>query len=62
MELKIILAHVIKNFKITSLDQREEVFVCWEILLTAAKPLRICFTPRQNIPDQVLCGKGEYGP
>lgn len=69
--MKIFLAHILRNFKITSFDRQEEVGLCWNIIITPAKQLRMKIMPKEttctydvqfNIPDFVvlklsLCAK-----
>lgn len=46
LEMKIVLSHVLRKFKIFSLDHKEDVTLTFEIILKSAKPLRMQFIPR----------------
>ncbi|XP_054707900.1 cytochrome P450 4V2-like [Uloborus diversus] len=46
MSIKVQLSHLLRNFRITSLDPRDEVNLNWELTLINAKPIRVKFTPR----------------
>ncbi|XP_054707878.1 LOW QUALITY PROTEIN: cytochrome P450 4V2-like [Uloborus diversus] len=41
MELKVILSHILRNFTVTSLDQRDKIPLTWEISLMNCKPIRL---------------------
>ena len=46
IEMKIALVHVLRAFKIVSIDQREDVKLSFEVLLRSANPLRMQFIRR----------------
>lgn len=47
MEEKIILAQIIRNFEIVSLDNRDEIIKMSELVLKPKHNLRIKFKPRK---------------
>jgi len=48
LQLKTVLVHILRNFKVTSLDKREEVIMCWSIKSNPAKPLKTKFERRKQ--------------
>lgn len=46
MEIKVTLAHILRSYKVVSLDKTEDVNLCWDVNLRAVKPLRMLFKPR----------------
>lgn len=47
--IKVVLAHIIKNFIVTSLNSREDVKISWEITLRPLESLYMRLTPRESL-------------
>lgn len=48
MEGKIIMAHIVKSFKLTSLDQPDTIELIMEMTLRSKNPIRIKFESRKG--------------
>lgn len=46
IEAKVILAHIVKAFELTSLDQPDKLTLCMEMTLRSSEPIRIAFKSR----------------
>ena len=46
IEAKVILAHIVKEFQLTSLDQPDKLTLCMEMTLRSSEPIRIAFKSR----------------
>lgn len=53
MEEKVVMATILRNFHITSLDQRDKIIVASDIILRPIGPLRLKFAPRSSIHSGV---------
>lgn len=54
LEMKILLVHIIRNFRIVSVTRREEFEPTWEMMLRPTKPISVKFIPRQLIKYDVV--------
>ncbi|XP_054707932.1 cytochrome P450 4c3-like [Uloborus diversus] len=46
LSMKVQLSHLLRSFKVTSLDHRDQVNIMWKLTLDNVKPIRVKFTPR----------------
>ncbi|XP_054707944.1 cytochrome P450 4V2-like [Uloborus diversus] len=44
--LKVLIANILRNFRVFSVDQRDQIPLTWEITLTNIKPIRLRLIPR----------------
>ena len=49
MEEKVVIANVLRHYSIESVDARDKVLVAPELILRAAKPIRIKIRPRRPL-------------
>jgi len=62
MEEKILIANVIRNFTIKSLDERDKMIIAGEMVLRSRNGMRLRLTPRFTKKDTyrnlIVCDEG----
>ena len=49
MEEKVVIANILRQYRIESVDARDKVLASLELTLRAAKPIRIKIRPRRSL-------------